>query len=478
MNSAFKAWGLRLGLGVVTFPFVVRAAPGESSDSDVSDDSSDGASPETVDGLTEETEPVIERTPATAGNDFGIDAIPERANRSSNFQGRIRSEYTEVMAGPGAAYLGRGRVYQNDVVRIVRRNEGGDWLEIDSSGLRGWVRTRSVEIKRTATVSSAEGGVDAGRDRRESNYQYDQKGRRLRPDGRPVGTGEGAEQASGEAAGDAEAPAEEPTELNPPEASPGGRGGAPGQRLRPFGGLGYGEVRRLFDSNIEGDSPLKHQSAQPAGMALTLGLEWDPLVYLRLGLRLDGVFFGSTDVPANAALGFAKPVELDISGWQSALDAMGRYPLGPLWIGGYAGLRLLRENYQKTKQYPLFLTNTLWSGGVGAAVGGEWPVGLEVSARGGYTVPISLSQDPTNAGKLESGSGYEVGATLGWRLHPSVTATAELFFVRSKLEFQGASGQKQTSDAQTSTGVDALGYDRARETDTLQGLTLGVRGVL
>lgn len=418
--------------------------------------------------LPVDDESLIERAQgADAAADSGVEAIPEKPSRASNFQGRIRSEYAEVMAGPGAAYLGRGRVYQNDTVRIVRRNEGGDWLEVDGNGVRGWVRTRYVEITRATAVTAAGGGVDAGRDRRQNNYAYDAKGRRLRPDGRPVGTGEGAGDTDAE-----EAPAEADGAAEPePETAP---SGPRGLGLAPFLGLGVGQVRRVFDSNVEGESTLKHQTAQPKGMALSLGVDWDPVKYLRVGARFDGVFLGSTDIPANPALGFDKAVTLDISGWQAGLDALGRYPIGPAWVGGYAGLRLLRQNYQETKQYPLFLSSTLWSAAFGAAAGVDLPVGLMLSARGGYCLPLSVSQEPADAGKLDGGSGYELGTMAGWRVHSKVAVTAELFFARSKLEFKGESSQQQTFD--DASGREPIGYDQARETDTIQGLTLGARG--
>jgi hypothetical protein len=420
--------------------------------------------------LPVDDESLIERTHGgDAAADSGVEAIPEKASRASNYQGRIRSEYAEVMAGPGAAYLGRGRVYQNDTVRIVRRNEGGDWLEIDGNGVRGWVRTRYVEITRAAAVAGAGGAVDAGRDRRQTNYAYDKKGRRLRPDGTPVGSGEGA--------GDSDETPDEASEDDGEVAEPAPEPAAStraGLGLAPFVGVGVGQVRRVFDSNVEGESTLKHQTAQPKGLALSLGLDWDALKYLRVGARFDGVFLGSTDIPANAALGFDKPVTLDISSWQAGLDALGRYPLGPAWVGGYAGLRLFRQNYQETKQYPLFLTNTLWSAAFGGAAGVDLPVGFVAAARGGYCLPLSLSQDPANAGKMTGGSGFEVGAMAGWRVHPKVAVTAELFFARSKLEFGGESSQSQTFD--DASGREPIGYDQARETDTIQGLTLGARG--
>ena len=96
------------------------------------------------------------------------------------------------------------------------------------------------------------------------------------------------------------------------------------------------------------------------------------------------------------------------------------------------------------------------------------------AARGGYCLPLSVSQEPADAGKMSGGSGFEVGAMAGWRVHPKVAVTAELFFARSKLEFKGESSQQQTFD--DASGREPIGYDQARETDTIQGLTLGARG--
>jgi hypothetical protein len=237
-------------------------------------------------------------------------------------------------------------------------------------------------------------------------------------------------------------------------------------------------VRRAFDSDIEKPSPLAHQTAQPMGLSLTVGVDWDPMRYLRLGGRFDGVFFGSTDIPQNPALGFAKPVTLEISGWRAGLDALGRYPFGPAWAGLYGGLRLFRQNFQETAAYPLFLTNTLWSAVAGGAAGATFGPGVEVSARGGYCLPLSLAQSPADSGALQSGSGYELGLQAAWPFHRRVSAVLDVYFTRHRFEFAGASSQKQTFDVAQTPGKEPVGYEHARETDTLQGLGLGVRGSL
>jgi hypothetical protein len=138
---------------------------------------------------TDDGEEIIERTPATGPDaGLGLEGIPERAGDERRVPGRVRTEFAEVMAGPGAAYIGRGRVYQNDRVQILRRNEAGDWLEVESNGLRGWVRARYLEVLRDADARRPDGAIDAGRDRRRTNYGYDNRGRRLRPDGTPFGS--------------------------------------------------------------------------------------------------------------------------------------------------------------------------------------------------------------------------------------------------------------------------------------------------
>ncbi|MCK6570510.1 SH3 domain-containing protein [Myxococcota bacterium] len=426
--------------------------------------------------LTEEGEEIIERTPSNApGAGLGVEGIPERTGDDRRFVGRIRTEFAEVMAGPGAAYIGRGRVYQNDRVQILRRNDAGDWLEVEINGLRGWVRARYLEIQRGAEVRGAGGALDAGRDRRRTNYGYDDRGRRLRPDGTPFGSGEGTDGVPGTSSDEVpdEVPGTSSDEV--PAEVP---GTSSRLRLAPYAALGLGQVRRAFDSDIAKPSPLAHQTAQPSGMSVVLGLDWDPLKYLRLGARFDGSFFGSTDIPRNPALGFERPVTLAISGWRAGLDALGRYPVGQAWIGAYGGLRLFRQNFQETAGYPLFLTSTLWSAALGGAAGVTFGPGLELTGRGGYCVPLSISQSPADSGDLESGGGYELGLGVGWRLSRRFTALMDVYFARHRLEFAGASSQKQAFDDEETAGKDPVGYEHARETDTLQGAGLGIRVAL
>ncbi|MEZ4463414.1 MAG: hypothetical protein R3F43_02580 [bacterium] len=114
----------------------------------------------------------------------------------------IRAEVVEVRAGPGAAYVSRGRAYRGDAGTASRRNEAGDWVEVAVGGLRGWARVADLRFGGDDVRRGADGAVDAGRDRRETNYRYDERGRRLRADGTPMGSGEGTEGDAGDA-GDA-----------------------------------------------------------------------------------------------------------------------------------------------------------------------------------------------------------------------------------------------------------------------------------
>lgn len=429
---------------------------------------------------TEDGEQIIERvSPAEAGAEPVPDDLPEKAAARGTWLGRVRTEFVEVSAGPGGAYTSRGRLYQNDKVDVLRRNAAGDWLEIQGDGLKGWVRARFIQLTRGA--AGAERHVDAGRARRESNYRYDEHGRRLRSDGKPMGSGEGA--GAGvpvdvDEAADAEAPpeAEPAPEVEPPVKKRAGLG------LRPSLSFGFGQVRRVFDSDIAQQgleaSPLIHASAKPSGLALSAALAYAPpaVPVLSFEGRFDGVFLGKTTIAAAPELGLERALSLEISGWQAALDARGALPLGPVRAGLSAGGRAFRQNFQRTRQFPLFLTDTLLSlaGGLFA----EAAFGpVEIRARGGVALPLSISQSPSDSGSLDGGLGLEAAAALALPLRPWFSRGAlgalavELggFYTREKLEFKGASSQKDTVN-----GPEPVGYTRARQTDTLLGLTLGV----
>lgn len=392
--------------------------------------------------------PALWAAPAL-GQDAPADAPAQQAPRA----GRVVVDYTEVHAGPGAAYIARGRVYQGDRVEVLARSDVGDWIEIRAGGVQGWVRARYVELDGGADmVRGPDGAPDPGRDRRETNYRYDEQGRRVTLDGRPVGSGQGTAGNAGMT--------EEDWDVDPPAA-------AGGSALSVRVAFGASQVRRVFDSDIEGDSALRHLEASPLGLSSELSAEWAPLRYLAVRGLLRDTRLAEAGVGANPDFGFDQALALAVEAQQVELDVIGRYPFGPAWAGGYGGLHLLRHAFQRTSPFPIFLTTTYVAAGVGGAAGVELgPV--EIAARGGLFYPVALSQDPGDSGD-PAPLGMDASAEVAWTFLPHWAAVAHFHFVRVQTDFTGESAHADTSGDAVRT------YTRARQTDSVLGGGAGVR---
>jgi hypothetical protein len=360
--------------------------------------------------------------------------------------GTILVDYAEIHAGPGAAYVSRGRVYQGDRVRVLQRDETGGWMEVESGGLRGWVRTRFVELGE----GGGEAPRDAGRDRRETNYRYDERGRRLFPDGRPMGSGEGA----GEVADDGD------------EAAPDRRGGLPLPAVR-LSLLAAG-LDRTFQSNIGQGSALRDLSAAPAAYGVELAVDWAPLRYVAVRGVFRDLRFADATVPANPAFGFDDPVTMAVDAQEGALDVIGRYPILDGWIGAYAGAHVLRTAFQATQPFAIFLDYLYVGLGAGGAAG--YTLGpVDLTVRGGVVLPLSVSQSPQEGGDASS-DGATVSGEVAWRLTPAWAVVGSGFYTALTTDITGG-GTHQDSV----TRDPPAGYDAARATDTALGGGLGVR---
>ena len=86
-----------------------------------------------------------------------------------------------------------------------------------------------------------------------------------------------------------------------------------------------------------------------------------------------------------------------------------------------------------------------------------------------YLVPLSESHDPVKGSELDTGSGYEVVLDLGWTFAPGLAATLGARVLQSQVDRKGAS---EHADARFDP---PLGYTQARETNSIQGATVGVR---
>lgn len=366
----------------------------------------------------------------------------------------VTAEYVELRKGPGPAYVSEGRAYQRDQVLVKARSADGRWYQLEAGGLRGWVRTNTVELVREDVKRGRDGKADAGRDRRETNYGYDAKGRRIAADGRPVGSGEGT--AGDDAFDEADAANAE----------------APPPRLHLSLGIGAAEIGRDFASNIvvdgQGASALSKLKVSSVAVSTALGVSWAPLDVLVVAGRFRDSRFTDTTIPANAQFGFQQPVTLTMDAQQLDLDVVGQYPVAGFTFGGYAGLRLLRQAFQQTKPYALFLTNTYTSLGAGVRIGATLgPV--DVVAQGGIDLPLSVSQDPVGSGD-PTAQGFDAALTVAYAFTPAWAVYVDGHFQRIETDFEGPSEHTDTV-----TAAAPRAYSLAKEKDHVIGGGVGVR---
>ena len=373
-------------------------------------------------------------------------ATPANAQQAAG-QGRtvpakVIADIAEVRAGPGAAYVSRGRIYAGDSLSVKRRSDNGEWYEITGAGVSGWVRARALDVQRVTAAPT-----NPGRDRKTTNYTYDAPGRRRALGGARAGSGEGTEGA---------VPA--PRRRRPP----------PGEgTLRLRVSLGAAQIRRDFDSNIAIESALRDLGASATGFGYELEVEHLAHRHISLRALYRDTRFTSIEIPASAAFGFDAPVEIATSAQQVELDATGRYPIGGGWLGAYAGGHLLRHHYQETQPYAVLLSNSFYAFTGGPAAG--WRFGrIELGARGGLLLPLSVSQSPAQSGD-PSGSGVTATARLTWHIAQRFAVVAHWHLLRQEVEFEGESTHVDTH------GAAPEGYDAAREVDSVHGGGLGVR---
>jgi hypothetical protein len=229
------------------------------------------------------------------------------------------------------------------------------------------------------------------------------------------------------------------------------------------------QLSRTFASNIAKPSALRSISASPLALAVEAGAAWDAHDCLLLRGAVRAAFLGKAKVPADPAYGLPSAVEVETGGLEAGVDAVGRLRFGSGWAGVYVGGRYLRQTFQETRPFPLFLTTSV----IGAAAGGAfaWRFGdLDLRARGGLVFPLSVSQAPADSGDVASKSGYEAGGEVGYAFGPSFGAYVAADYTHLALDFRGRSAH-----ADTATGPAPKTYDQASERDAFLAATLGVR---
>lgn len=375
-------------------------------------------------------------------------AQPQPTQARGGNTGRIKVDFIEVRAGPGAAYLAQGRAYQGDTVKVLQRDPGGDWLEIEANGLRGWIKASAVNLQAGGEAPSP------GRDRRQTNFTYDAQGRRVFADGTAMGSGEGI--------GD-----REDTPVGDPTRS------APG-RVRVRVGFGGARIARDWTAAVEPDSALAQLGVNSMAISTELETTFDPVPWLRLRLLFRDARLSEAVVPPNAGFGFPDGLGIDVNSQQAELDAAGRLTValgnaGTLNLGVYAGGHLFRHAFQETRPFALFLTNTFV--GLGTGVTGDWRLGaFEATVRAGIIKPLSVSQTPAESGQPSSFGG-QGSLDLAWWFTDRWALAGQLHFMVLNTDWSGESTHHDPF-----TGPPVLRtYIGAREEDQVLGGGLGVR---
>lgn len=390
-------------------------------------------------------------------------AVPvEAAGVSGDKVGRVISDFAEVRAGPGEAYVSRGRVYLGDRVEVTRRADTGGWVEVMAAGgVQGWLRSKDMQIvpgEKAASAGVDAAQVDAGRDRRQTNYTYDKDGRRRRLDGRPVGSGEGAR-------------TETPEDLDLDDFSGGGLdSGAGSGEAAPLSlrvSLGASQMQRMFSSNAAANSLLSLVESRPLGFGAEISAEYVPLRFLAVRGGFRDVRFAETELQT-ARYNNGQPFGLAVDRQEAMLDVAGRYAFGAGYGGVYVGGRFARQAFQELQPVPLLLTTTTL--GLGAGVEVAWAFGpVDVGARGGVVVPLSVEQAPVDSGEPD-GLGFEAGVEVAYALSAAWAVVASGQFSRLTIEHEGPA--TQVDRVATPAGPT---YTQARTVDTVVGGGLGVR---
>lgn len=370
---------------------------------------------------------------------------PQATQGRGGSTGKIGVDFVELRAGPGNGYLSKGRAYQGDEVNVLNRDPGGDWLEVESGGVKGWIKAGTVLLQAKGS------GPSPGRDRRQTNYTYDAQGRRVAADGTAMGSGEG-------------------TADGPEDTAVGDTARTDPGRVRLRVGFGGARISRDWTAAIEPDSALARLGVNSMAISTEVEATFDALPWLRLRALFRDARLSEAVVPPNEGFGFPDGLGIDVNSQQAELDAAARYPLagGQGHIGGYLGGHLFRHAFQETRPFALFLSNTFI--GMGAGLTADWKFGgVEAVLRGGILKPFAVAQSPADSGD-PSALGGQVNLEVAWWFAERWAVAANAHFMVMQTDWSGAS-----THADPYTGPQPRNYERAREEDQVVGGGLGIR---
>ena len=355
---------------------------------------------------------------------------------------RVHVDYVDVRMGAASAYESNGRIYGGDVI-TVRGKPGKPWIEVVSGPVQGWIPLSAVVFLAPEDVAKIDGKVDPGLDRRLSNYNYDQDGRR-RTQGKFTGSGEGTKAGSVRSSS---------TTI--------------WDKIRVGLGVGFGQIHRRFESNAPEQSFLRQVELTPMGLASTFTTAVDFGGRWRLDIWAEDIHFAQSSIvlPVNGM-----PSRGKLSANSQLLGLCGNYvhEIGPARISLGLGTELNRVGFRELKPTPIALTAKTLSmlGQLGAGLRHD-SLEIDVHAYLGYPVsheqaPVSSGADETSilGGRLQAAYWFSNGWGLALRAGLS----------KRRSDYQGAN---QHVD-QLNSEADPFAYTAARETDYIVNTTLGI----
>ena len=366
---------------------------------------------------------------------------------SNEIIAEIKVEVTVMKAGPGSAYIDRGRLYKGDLVRILAKENLTDWVRVRAGKLEGYVELGTLRFKRKSTPLTENANVV----RRHKDYKYDGDGRRINLKGDRVGSGETQDQRKA-------MPSQ--TELDNANA------------LVLSVGFGVGQLERVFRSNSEARSLLSSATAGPVVACSRLAIDYALSEYLSISSRFLDYRMGSTQLQTTA-LNEGNAFDIDNNGqlMDVRLNAVWSTPKWAIFGGAFAGLH--RHSFQETLPIPVFLSSS--STVTGGLVGISIDFGrATMSAEGQYGIVVDSSQSPLKSGDFNNGTLTSVEASVSVPMtdHFAVYLQAQLYQMSITV-----TGESEHIDTLTDPNQ-AFTYTAAEEENRLSTVNIGIHWTL
>jgi len=355
----------------------------------------------------------------------------------------VKVDMTVMKAGPGSAYIDRGRLYRGDIVRILAKENLSDWVRVRAGKLEGFIQIKTLQFQRNRIQNNANSNVI----RRHKDYEYDSDGRRVNLGGDWVGSGE----------------TNRSRRLTPSEQDASAQ-----QQPRVSVGLGVGQLKRAFRSNSEVRSLLSSTSAGPVVFNSSVKIDYQFHPLFEASVSLLDYRLGQTTLQT-VVLNEGNPFVIDNDGQILDVGMSLRWATLGWMIKGGPFLGWHRHAFQETQPMAVFLSaSTVIIGGfLGASLDfGRASLGIETK----YGKVLNSAQTPLKGGELNSGTQLSITAIAAVPLNQSLSIYLQAQLYQITVTYVGVS---EHIDALTDPGQ-ILSYTASEEENRLSSMNLGV----